>query len=199
MVTRRVNVFDPAVVTMAKIEAGTTRNVIPETASLLGTIRTVSEATRERVLDGVRRVAEGVAAAHGAKVSVGPHRGYPVTVNDDDFAVASCSRGDGAARRRRTCSRCPRRSWAARTSRTCCSACPAPWPTSAPPRQRARRPEPLQPGCSTSPRSARAWPCTWPWRSTSSTGTAAPPSATVKRRPPLPLTWIRPVSLPSSA
>src|SRR6266508_6829300 len=47
MVTRRVHVFDPAVVTIAKIEAGTTRNVIPETATLLGTVRTVSEATRE--------------------------------------------------------------------------------------------------------------------------------------------------------
>src|SRR6266850_2479153 len=86
LVTRRVHVFDPAVVTVAKIEAGTTRNVIPDTASLLGTIRTVSEATRERVLEGVRRVAEGVAAAHGAEVAVELIRGYPVTVNDVDFA-----------------------------------------------------------------------------------------------------------------
>ncbi len=87
LVTRRVHVFDPAVVTVAKIEAGTTRNVIPDTASLLGTIRTVSEATRERVLDGVRRVAEGIAAAHGAEVDVELTRGYPVTVNDADFAA----------------------------------------------------------------------------------------------------------------
>jgi hippurate hydrolase len=86
MVTRRVHVFDPAVVTVAKIEAGTTRNVIPETASLLGTVRTVSEATRESVLDGVRRVAEGVAAAHWAEVDVEITRGYPVTVNDESFA-----------------------------------------------------------------------------------------------------------------
>ena len=85
LVTRQINVFDPAVVTVAKIEAGTTRNVIPDTASLLGTIRTVSEATRERVLEGVRRVAEGVAAAHGAEVAVELIRGYPVTVNDADF------------------------------------------------------------------------------------------------------------------
>jgi metal-dependent amidase/aminoacylase/carboxypeptidase family protein len=85
-VTRRIHVFDPAVVTIAKIEAGTTRNVIPDTASLLGTVRTVSEATRERVLEGIRRVAEGVAAAHGAEVGVELIRGYPVTVNDVDFA-----------------------------------------------------------------------------------------------------------------
>src|SRR5436309_4278653 len=86
LVTRRVHVFDPAVVTVAKIEAGTTRNVIPDTANLLGTIRTVSEPTRERVLEGVRRAAEGVAAAHGAEVDVQLIRGYPVTVNDADFA-----------------------------------------------------------------------------------------------------------------
>ena len=86
LVTRRVHVFDPAVVTVAKIEAGTTRNVIPDTATLLGTIRTVSAATRERVVDGVRRVAIGVAAAHGAQADVELIQGYPVTVNDADFA-----------------------------------------------------------------------------------------------------------------
>jgi amidohydrolase len=86
MVTRRVHVFDPAVVTIAKIEAGTTRNVIPETASLLGTVRTVSEATRESVLEGVRRVANGIASAHGATVDVEITRGYPPTVNDEGFA-----------------------------------------------------------------------------------------------------------------
>jgi amidohydrolase len=86
LVTRRVNVWDPAVLTIARIEAGTTRNVIPETASMLGTIRTCSEAARERVLEGVRRVAEGVAAAHGATATVELTRGYPVTVNDLGFA-----------------------------------------------------------------------------------------------------------------
>ena len=86
LVTRRVNVFDPAVITIAKIEAGTTRNVIPETATLLGTVRTVSETTRARALEGIRRVAEGIAAAHGAEVEVELIRGYPVTVNDAGFA-----------------------------------------------------------------------------------------------------------------
>ena len=86
LVTRRVNVFDPAVITIAKIEAGTTRNVIPETAHLLGTVRTVSELTRERVLEGVRRVVDGIATAHGAEAAVELIRGYPVTSNDAGFA-----------------------------------------------------------------------------------------------------------------
>jgi hippurate hydrolase len=87
LTTRRVNAFDPAVLTVAKIEAGTTRNIIPETASLLGTIRSVSEKTRTSMLEGITRVAEGVAAAHGATVEVNLIRGYPVTVNDDAFAA----------------------------------------------------------------------------------------------------------------
>ena len=86
LVTRRVNVFDPAVITIGKITAGTTRNVIPETAHLLGTVRTVSEVTRERVLEGIRRVADGIATAHGAEAAVELIRGYPVTSNDASFA-----------------------------------------------------------------------------------------------------------------
>ena len=86
MVTRRIDVFDPAVVTIAQITSGTTNNIIPDSAFLFGTIRTVSEATRERVRAGVRRVAEGVAAAHDAAVDVDLEPGYPVTINDPDYA-----------------------------------------------------------------------------------------------------------------
>lgn len=85
MVTRRVDVFDPAVVTIAQVVAGTTTNIIPETAFLGGTIRTVSEARRIAVRADVRRVCEGIAAAHGASVDVEIEPGYPVTVNDDAF------------------------------------------------------------------------------------------------------------------
>jgi hippurate hydrolase len=89
MVTRRVDAFDPAVVTVAKIRAGTTTNVIPETATLWGTIRTVSESTRNAVKADVERVARGIASAHGATVTVELTPGYPVTVNHDDAAAIS--------------------------------------------------------------------------------------------------------------
>lgn len=102
MVTRRVDVFDPAVVTVSKIRAGTTSNVIPETAKLLGTIRTTSERTRNAVIDDLRRLAEGIAGAHGAEATVEIGFGYPVTVNDDGAAAfaldtARLLLGDGAA------------------------------------------------------------------------------------------------------
>ena len=77
MVTRTIDVFDPAVVTVGRITAGTTNNVIPETAEIEGTIRAVSERTRRRVHDGIRRVVDGIAAAHGCAVDVEIEAGLP--------------------------------------------------------------------------------------------------------------------------
>jgi hippurate hydrolase len=82
MVTRRIDVFDPVVVTFGKIEAGSTDNVIPESASLLGTMRAVSEGAREAMHAGVARVAENVARAHECEAEVEIERGFPVTVCD---------------------------------------------------------------------------------------------------------------------
>jgi amidohydrolase len=87
MVTRRVDPFDPAVVTIANVIAGTTNNIIPETAFLQGTIRAVSEETRAAVGRNARQVAEGIAAAHGAEAAVEIEPGYPVTINDPTFSA----------------------------------------------------------------------------------------------------------------
>jgi amidohydrolase len=87
MVTRRVDVFDPAVVTVAHVVAGTKDNIIPDTAFLEGTIRTVSAARRADVLASVRRVAENVAAAHDMTAEFEHVEGYPVTVNDAGMAA----------------------------------------------------------------------------------------------------------------
>jgi amidohydrolase len=86
MVTRRFWVFDPVVVTIAQIIAGTTDNVIPEQAQMLGTVRTLSEASRQAVHERLTRLAEGVAAGHGASAEVEITAGYPATVNDADAA-----------------------------------------------------------------------------------------------------------------
>jgi amidohydrolase len=82
MVTRKVSVFDPAVVTIAKIAAGTTNNIIPETANMLGTIRTLSPRQRARVSEELHRLAPGIAAAHGCTADVHIEPGFPVTICD---------------------------------------------------------------------------------------------------------------------
>jgi amidohydrolase len=87
MVTRQVDVFDPAVVTVAHLEAGTTDNVIPQTALLHGTIRTLSAQRRAAVVAAVERVATNIAAAHDVTAEFTRIEGYPVTVNDPDAAA----------------------------------------------------------------------------------------------------------------
>jgi hippurate hydrolase len=86
MVTRRVDVFDPAVVTVAHVVAGTKDNIIPDSAFLEGTIRTLSATRRADGLASVRRVAENVAAAHDMTAEFEHVEGYPVTVNDAGMA-----------------------------------------------------------------------------------------------------------------
>jgi amidohydrolase len=87
MVTRSIDVFDPAMITIAHISAGTTTNIIPETAFLEGTMRTVSEATREATRALIRQVVEGIALANGVVAEVEIEPGYPVTVNDPAFTA----------------------------------------------------------------------------------------------------------------
>ena len=86
-VTRRVDVFDPAVVTITRVTGGTTNNIIPDAVELEGTIRTVSSATRATVAGLVHQVADGIAAAHGARIDLEIVPGYPVTVNDPEVVA----------------------------------------------------------------------------------------------------------------
>jgi len=83
MVTRRVPAFDPAVITVTKISAGTAFNVIPESVSLAGTFRTVSPETRSLVHNIIQETATKVASVHSCTVDVLPEKvSYPVTIND---------------------------------------------------------------------------------------------------------------------
>jgi hippurate hydrolase len=82
MVTRRFSVADPVVATVSKIEAGTAYNVIPDSANLLGTLRTLSAASRARLREELTRLAEHIAAAHGLIATTVIVPGFPVTVCD---------------------------------------------------------------------------------------------------------------------
>jgi hippurate hydrolase len=104
MVSRRVDVFDPAVVTIARLTAGTTTNIIPEIARLEGTIRTVSETTRSQVLGYIEELVTGIAQAYGASAEVSIEPGYPVTINHAEpveriLELAAGLVGDGAVER----------------------------------------------------------------------------------------------------
>ena len=84
-VTRRINVFEPGVITFAAVNAGTTHNVIPESAELVGTVRALSSKTRDELHGILRRVATNVASAHLVEAEVEITPGYPVMINDEGF------------------------------------------------------------------------------------------------------------------
>lgn len=87
IITRRLSAFEPAVLSVTRISAGTTSNIIPETAELEGTIRTLSQASRSLLLTELTRVCESVGAAHGCTVDVRIDTGYPPTITDEAAAV----------------------------------------------------------------------------------------------------------------
>lgn len=96
MVARQVPVEDPAVLTITQIHAGSSHNIIPDTVMLTGTLRTLSERTREMARAAFRRTAEGIAAAHGMTAETDIEEGYPVTMCDPR-ATAMMTRAAEAA------------------------------------------------------------------------------------------------------
>jgi amidohydrolase len=101
IVARNVDPLDSAVVSICAFKAGETHNVVPQTALLLGTTRTLRAETRDLVQQRVTEVVEGAARLHGAKVKLTYERGYPVTINharETDFAVKVASEIAGADR-----------------------------------------------------------------------------------------------------
>ena len=89
LVARRLNVFDSGVVSVTQINAGSAYNVIPDEAVIKGLIRAVSEETRKRIKEEIERVAFGVGAAHQMQVDVHIGEGYPLLINDADYAEFS--------------------------------------------------------------------------------------------------------------
>lgn len=83
IVSRRVNPAIPAVLTVATVHAGTAANVIPERATLGGTLRAVDPGTRRLLAAELRRTAEGVAAAYGLTATVTLTLGPPPIVNPE--------------------------------------------------------------------------------------------------------------------
>lgn len=71
-----------AVISFGRVRAGVRNNIIPESAELIGTIRTLDPAMQDKIHEDIRRTAEHIAASQGATVTVDIERGYPVTFND---------------------------------------------------------------------------------------------------------------------
>jgi hippurate hydrolase len=82
--SRNADPLESVVVSVCTVKAGEAFNVIPQTAMLLGTVRTLSPEVRDLAETRIRAIVENVCAAFGAKAEVEYDRGYPVTMNDPD-------------------------------------------------------------------------------------------------------------------
>ena len=94
-IARRTTFTDPAILSITQISGGTTHNVIPDSVSLLGTLRTLSEAQRKASRAAIEQVLTHVAQAHGCGAAVDIEPGYPPTINDPRAValIRACATG----------------------------------------------------------------------------------------------------------
>ncbi|WP_337269323.1 M20 aminoacylase family protein [Oryzifoliimicrobium ureilyticus] len=79
--SRTIDPLSSVVVSVTKFNAGSALNVIPDEATIAGTIRTLDESVRQTAEQRFRQIVSGIAESHGATVDINFHRNYPVTVN----------------------------------------------------------------------------------------------------------------------
>ncbi|WP_339097259.1 M20 family metallopeptidase [Deinococcus sp. VB343] len=101
VVSRNVSALESLVVSITQFHAGTTHNVIPDTAELVGTVRCFSPELRQRAPQLIERVVKGICEAHGARYEMNYDFGYRPVINTDwvaqtlrDIAVAEFGEGD---------------------------------------------------------------------------------------------------------
>ncbi|HLZ02435.1 MAG TPA: M20 aminoacylase family protein [Bradyrhizobium sp.] len=81
IVARNVDPLDSAVISICEFHAGNARNVIPQTAVLRGTVRTLTREVMALIEKRMHEVCAGIAQITGAKIDLAYEYGYPVTVN----------------------------------------------------------------------------------------------------------------------
>ncbi len=81
---REVSPLDPTVITVGSVHGGTAGNIIPDTATLVGTIRTLGEKNRKFVANRLQEVARNIASGFRAKAEINIGYGYPSLSNDPE-------------------------------------------------------------------------------------------------------------------
>ncbi len=98
IVSRNVDITKlPAVVSVGQFQSGVRNNIIPDTARLVGTIRTFDAEVQSDIHARVTRIAENIAAANGAKAEVTIHKGIPATINHPELTKRMIATLDRAA------------------------------------------------------------------------------------------------------
>jgi amidohydrolase len=98
LVSRRIPPMSSAVLSVTRIEGGSSHNVLPAAVRVVGTVRTFDKAVQDRLEESLRQVAEGVALASGTRIAVKYDRYYPATINSADAAEEALAAAAGFAR-----------------------------------------------------------------------------------------------------
>ena len=85
IVSRNISPTDKALLSVTHVESGNTWNVIPETAYIEGTVRTLDEHTRELIPERMKALVEGIAKSYGGNAELIWHSGSPATKNDEEW------------------------------------------------------------------------------------------------------------------
>jgi hippurate hydrolase len=83
IVSRNVDALKSGVVSVTYVRGGDAYNIIPQTVTLRGTVRTLDAGVRDLIEERIKNVAEHTAAVFGARAKVDYHRGYPITFNHE--------------------------------------------------------------------------------------------------------------------
>jgi amidohydrolase len=83
IVSREVPPMFPAVITVGMIQGGTTYNIIPDSCTIKGTVRTLNAPARDIIEAAIARLAAGIEAGMRVTCKLDYHRGVPSLVNDD--------------------------------------------------------------------------------------------------------------------
>lgn len=83
-----MNAFEDFVLSICHVDAGSTYNVFPDEALLLGTLRVYKMEIKEKVVERIKEIAESVARAHGCGVEFNITDKYPVVENHAEQAAA---------------------------------------------------------------------------------------------------------------
>ncbi|PWL18568.1 amidohydrolase [Falsochrobactrum shanghaiense] len=101
LTARTIDPLDSAVISITTIHGGDAFNVIPQSVSLTGTVRTLREEVRDHIEERLGRAVQGIADAFGAKATLDYRRNYPVTVNHEqetELAALAAEAVSGAER-----------------------------------------------------------------------------------------------------
>jgi len=85
-ISRELDPTEPAVITIGKFNAGTATNVIPDEATIEGTVRTLTPAMRKQIREAIERRCQGIADANDCDLRFELIEGYPPVINDPAMA-----------------------------------------------------------------------------------------------------------------